>query len=118
MNMIGSNILFPANGFKLMGKKNINALKEIKRLFEENPKINIIIEGHASTDGDDSFNQYLSLKRAKNIRSKLIEMGANPNHIEVKAFGETVPLNNNVSTKKGSNRRVQFKLKSFDKPKE
>ncbi len=113
MNSIGSNILFPANGFKLMGKKTLNALQEIKRILDENPLASILIEGHASTDGSEKSNLDLSLRRAESVKSKLIELGIDESRIEVNALGETMPIvgEDSIETRSKS-RRVVFKSNS------
>ncbi len=113
MNSIGSNILFPANSSKLMGKKTLDAIKEIKRILDENPTASILIEGHASTDGGDQLNQEISLKRAESVKGKLIELGVDESRLEVKAFGETMPIldEDSIETRSKS-RRVEFKSKS------
>jgi outer membrane protein OmpA-like peptidoglycan-associated protein len=113
MNSIGSDILFPANGFKLMGKKTLNALQEIKRILDENPLASILIEGHASTDGSEKSNLDLSLRRAESVKSKLIELGIGESRIKVNALGETMPIvgEDSIETRSKS-RRVVFKSNS------
>ncbi|MBA22833.1 MAG: cell envelope biogenesis protein OmpA [Flavobacteriales bacterium] len=113
MNSVGSNILFPANGFKLMGKKTLDAIKEVKRILDENPTASILIEGHASTDGGEKINQEISLKRAESVKAKLIELGVDESRLEVKAFGESMPVlgEDSIETRSKS-RRVEFKSKS------
>ncbi len=113
MNTIGSNILFPANGSKLMGKKTLDAIKEVKRILDENPTASILIEGHASTDGGEELNQEISFKRAESVKAKLIELGVDESRLEVKAFGESMPVlgEDSIETRSKS-RRVEFKSKS------
>jgi OOP family OmpA-OmpF porin len=110
MNGIGSNILFAAESSKLMGKKVFAAIGEIKRVLDENPSAKILIEGHASSDGSAEYNDALSLKRAEVVQAKLIELGADSNRIEVKAYGETMPIDVDDSPQaRTKNRRVEFK---------
>ena len=110
MNGIGSNILFAAESSKLMGKKVLTAISEIKRVLDENPNAKIIIEGHASSDGSVQYNDALSLRRAESVQAKLIELGADSSRIEVKSFGESMPIDGDDSRQaRAKNRRVEFK---------
>ena len=110
MNGIGSNIMFAAESSKLMGKKVLAAVGEIKRVLDENPNAKIIIEGHASTDGSTQYNDALSLRRAESVKAKLIELGADSSRIEVKSFGESMPIDGDDSLQaRAKNRRVEFK---------
>ncbi len=110
MNGIGSNILFAAESSKLMGKKVLAAIGKIKQVLDENLNAKIIIEGHASSDGSTQYNEALSLRRAEAVQAKLIELGADPDRIEVKAYGETMPTDLGDSPKaRTKNRRVEFK---------
>ena len=110
MNVIGSNIMFAAESSKLMGKKVLAAIGEIKRVLDENPNAKIIIEGHASSDGSTQYNEALSLRRAESVQAKLIELGADSSRIEVKSFGESMPIDGDDSRQsRTKNRRVEFK---------
>ena len=110
MNGIGSNILFAAESSKLMGKNVLVAIGEIKRVLDENPNAKILIEGHASSDGSTQYNDALSLRRAESVQAKLIELGADSSRLEVKAYGETMPIDGNDSPQaRRINRRVEFK---------
>ena len=113
LNKVGSSVLFPADGFKLMGKKTLDYLNDIKRILDENPEAQIVIEGHASTDGSEKFNQSLSLKRAEAVQAKLIDLGVDSSRLEVKSFGETMPFSAEDSAEtRSKSRRVEFKAKN------
>ena len=100
-----------AESEKIIGRKAINALKEIKDLLDINPNGNLIIEGYASSEGDEIYNQKLSERRAKSVMNYLIELGVNPDRLEINAFGEDNPIGNNETIiGRSKNRRVQFRL--------
>lgn len=110
LNEVGSSIFFAAESAKLMGKKVMTALAEIKKVLDENPKASIIIEGHASTDGSEEYNQKLSLKRAEAVQAKLIELGIDSSRLVVKPLGESMPINGDDAVEdKSKSRRVEFK---------
>ena len=87
-------------------------LKELNDLLNAYPDSNIIIEGHASSDGSMKYNQKLSEKRANSVKEALVGMGIDASRLETAAFGETKPaVNNNTAAGRSANRRVEFDRK-------
>jgi outer membrane protein OmpA-like peptidoglycan-associated protein len=107
INQVGNNILFPANGSKIMGEKSLNAVAEIKAILDQNPQGVIVIQGHASVDGNEDYNQKLSVQRAESVRDKLLGLGVDAARLEVVGMGSSDPLNGDPSDRAGS-RRVEF----------
>ena len=70
-----------------------------------------LIEGHTDTSGPKVFNDKLSLDRANEVKSHLIEKGVDSDRLSTVGFGEDKPKVSN-STRKGriANRRVEFKV--------
>ena len=90
---------------------NLNA---VVKVLIENPDYNIIVNGHSNSDSNDSLKlQKLSLKRAKKIRSILVEKGINYNRITCFGYGDTQPKLSPTSEKSFQNNRVEFIIK-FD----
>ena len=96
------------------GKSSLNfstkeALEIIAKALEENPKINIIIETHTDSSGDDDINLKLSQERVLSIKNHLVEQGIDVNRIKTKAFGEIQPkVDNSTAENRQKNRRVEF----------
>ncbi len=112
LNELGTKINFMAESDRIIGRKAMNALKEIKDLLDNNPDGNLIIEGYASSEGDEIYNRKLSERRAKSVMDYLINLGVNPDRLQVNAFGEDNPIGDNETIYGRSiNRRVQFKTK-------
>lgn len=100
---------FPADGDELLGPLVVDAVTKVKVILEENPQGVVLIQGLASEDGDQEYNQALSSRREETVKAKLIEMGVNPNRLEVQALGESRPIkdvNERISRRKS--RRVVF----------
>ena len=109
LNKFGLRINFAANSDKILGKKTQNILYQIKELLEENPEGILIIEGYASSDGDDAYNIELSIKRAQSVKAYLIKIGVLKDRLEVRGLGEAEPISDNESHEgRAENRRVQF----------
>ena len=109
LNQFSSRFNFPANSDKIFGKKIRDILNKIKVLLNQNPEGGLIIEGYASSDGDDIYNTELSVKRARSVKAYLIEIGVSGERLEVRGLGETSPISDNESPEgRAENRRVQF----------
>ena len=112
LNELGTKINFMAESDRIIGRKAINALKQIKELLDNNPNGVLIIEGYASSEGDEAYNQKLSERRAISVMNHLIGLGANPDRLETNAYGEDNPIGDNETIfGRSKNRRVQFKTK-------
>ena len=111
-NNYGSMINFMAGSDKILGKKMLDVLAKIKTLLDENPQGVFLVEGFASSDGDEALNQALSVKRAESVRNALLTMGVSPERLEVMGYGETKPIESNDTEQgRAKNRRVQFRMK-------
>lgn len=112
LNEYGSKIYFPANSFEIIGKKTRDVLDQIKTLLAENPYGNILIEGYSSSDGPETYNTTLSIKRAEAVLQYLVGLGVPENRLEVEGYGESSPIGDNSEPEgRALNRRVQFKPK-------
>jgi outer membrane protein OmpA-like peptidoglycan-associated protein len=72
----------------------------------------ILLVGHTDTAGSAAYNEALSLRRANNVRFKLIEMGVPASAIGVEARGESEPLEATADgVRNPQNRRVEITIK-------
>lgn len=92
-------------------------LNEVAQIIKDNPQIKKIeIQGHASSEGSDSYNLTLSDKRAKSVRKYLVTKGGVPDKVlTAKGYGEKAPIADN-ETEEGreKNRRVEFVIVEQD----
>ncbi len=71
----------------------------------------VTIEGHASIEGTDRYNQRLSERRAKSVADYLIKAGVNRNNITSVGFGSARPTaTNETEDGRSRNRRVEFRV--------
>lgn len=93
--------------------ESFKLLREFAKAFRNGLKNKeIVIAGHASSDGDDDYNYGLSYRRAMAVRNFLLAQNL-PNDLErrltVQAFGETQPIDSNeTAAGREKNRRVEF----------
>lgn len=91
--------------------KSINALQELLALMEQNPKMEILIEGHTDNVGDEAALINLSEERAAAVRNYLVKHGINIERISIRGLGATKPIHRN-DTEEGreKNRRVEIQV--------
>ncbi len=84
-------------------------LSNARKTLEDNPEIQVQIQGFTDAVGSDKTNQRLSQKRADAVKAWLVRSGIAPNRITAKGFGEQNPVGDN-STAEGrqKNRRIEF----------
>lgn len=77
--------------------------------LNENPDTIAVIEGHADSTGDASYNQNLSQSRAAIVKQALLSAGADQARVKASAFGETQPKSSNGTLLgRQQNRRVEI----------
>lgn len=92
--------------------ESFSLLDEIVSVIKANGHIKKIrIEGHASADGDASFNKRLSADRAKSVREYLVEHGIPEDALVSEGYGIEKPIaSNDTPDGREKNRRVEFNI--------
>ena len=67
----------------------LDRLKTAARWLKKNPKVRLVIEGHANSVGDAGYNQTLALRRADIVRSHLLALGVPRNRLVTVVYGES-----------------------------
>lgn len=96
---------------------SIPTLRQMADVVNSDARIgHLLIEGHASLEGNHSYNYDLSFRRAKAVNEQLIILGVHPERMSVRAMGETVPLSDKTDEASLElNRRVEFEIiKQYD----
>jgi outer membrane protein OmpA-like peptidoglycan-associated protein len=71
----------------------------------------LLIEGHASEEGEYDVNFELSIKRARSIYVTLVEKGVHPARLSFRGFGEVDPKAvGEAEASRARNRRVEFHI--------
>jgi len=106
-----------ASGKWDVSKDGITALKDLAKVLEKNPDINVLIEGHTDNVPLNSQNQVadnwdLSVMRATSIVKILLANGKiNPTRLVASGRGEFLPVEpNSSSANKAKNRRTEIIL--------
>ncbi len=110
------NVYYDFNSAALQ-KTSYPSLDRLVQLLKDNPAVEIELNAHTDSKGDEDYNQRLSDARAKAVVNYLISKGINKNRLTSKGFGETMPVADN-SNEDGTdnpegrqqNRRTEFKV--------
>jgi outer membrane protein OmpA-like peptidoglycan-associated protein len=106
---LSGNVLFETNKSKLFPQAQVKLSEVAKALTQQDPDSQIVVEGHADSQGDDQHNLELSQARAEAVREYLIAQGIAADRIVAKGFGETRPIADNGSPEgRANNRRVEI----------
>jgi outer membrane protein OmpA-like peptidoglycan-associated protein len=110
INELATKVNFAAGTDRIQGKTVMNSLNEIKKLLDQNPDGNLVIEGHTSSDGEADANLKLSQLRAAAIKLFLVNLGVSPDRLKTEGYGEERPIQDNETSEgRALNRRVQFR---------
>jgi outer membrane protein OmpA-like peptidoglycan-associated protein len=107
---LNNSIYFKA-GKITVDKSSYEELYDIADIMQALPDYDFLIAGHVDSASSIESGIEISKKRADAVRNFLIEIGVNPNQMETMGYGTTKPkYNNNKSTGRKRNRRVEISL--------
>ena len=110
LNYAAKNVYFATGSAKLLAK-SFTRLNDVAKILNDNPSLNLKIDGHTDDVGKDDFNMKLSNNRAASVKTYLISKGINEGRIVSEGFGETVPVaDNKIASGRDKNRRVELKV--------
>ncbi len=102
---------FPTNSDQFTPSQQlINWANQAKKYFAENPNKTLYLTGHTDADGNPVYNRDLGLRRARSVRTYLLNSGINAK-IDAKSKGDTEPVApNTTAAGKRQNRRVNARI--------
>ncbi|MFD2570183.1 OmpA family protein [Spirosoma soli] len=102
------NIYFNASQFDLK-PESFPELDRLVVVMQDNPTMNIRLEGHTDTVGDFDANVELSRNRVNEVKRYLVGKGIRADRIDTVGYGPSRPINTNKSLKeRPENRRVEM----------
>jgi outer membrane protein OmpA-like peptidoglycan-associated protein len=103
-------IYFQQSKSKIL-EKSYTELERLHSILEENPKLEIQIEGHTDNNGKSDDLIGLSEERAISVKNHLIKLGITSSRIKTIGYGSKFPLNDNSTFElREKNRRVEFRI--------
>jgi outer membrane protein OmpA-like peptidoglycan-associated protein len=86
-------------------------LDHLVALMQENPRLEILLEGHTDNIGSPVENMKLSQDRVRAVKNYLTQKGIGAERIQTKAYGSTKPLvTSGTAQERTANRRVELKV--------
>ncbi len=84
------------------------------RWLKENPRVNVLIEGHCCDIGTVEYNYALGDRRANCVRDYLILNGIDPSRIKTVSYGKMKPfVLGTLESQRSKNRRAHFKIQRY-----
>ncbi|MBW2631148.1 MAG: OmpA family protein [Deltaproteobacteria bacterium] len=79
------------------------------KILEDNPSVNVRLEGHTDNIGSEAYNQKLSESRATAVMNYFIKKGISADRLSAVGYGYTKPIaSNETSAGRDKNRRVEL----------
>lgn len=114
---LSGNVLFETNKAKLFPNAEAKLDDVARALTQQDPDSQIVVEGHADSQGDDEHNLELSQQRANSVRDYLVTKGIAADRIVAKGHGEERPVADNKSAEgRANNRRVEIVVSQGSDP--
>jgi outer membrane protein OmpA-like peptidoglycan-associated protein len=103
---------FDSDAIKGAAAQNLDSLAASLHKFGSS---NLLLVGHTDSQGADSYNQELSMRRAQSVANYLVNKGVTRSRLQVQGRGETEPIAENASaTGQQQNRRVEIAIYASD----
>lgn len=107
------NILFATDSYELSSDSKF-ILDQFTKFLQENPSVNVTIQGHTDDVGDDASNKLLSANRAKAVLDYIVQQGIKADRLKSEGYGETKPkVPNNSAANRATNRRTDFLITDY-----
>jgi len=107
---LSQNLLF-RSGSTRIDPKGVQALTQLAGALNQNPDLEVMVEGHTDTDGSAERNWDLSVQRATAVVKVLTANGLEPTRVIASGRAYYLPIApNNSETNKAKNRRTEIVL--------
>jgi len=110
------NVYYDFNSASLQ-KTSYASLDNLAQLLKDNPNLQIELDAHTDSKGEEDYNQKLSDARANAVVAYLVKKGIDPSRLVAKGFGESMPVAENTNPDgtdnpdgRQLNRRTEFKV--------
>jgi outer membrane protein OmpA-like peptidoglycan-associated protein len=85
-------LLYFTKGNAVLTKDSEATLDEAVKAIKARGAVDVSVVGHSDTQGDKSYNDRLSLERAKAVASRLAAAGVSPGILDIASHGKDNPL--------------------------
>ena len=104
------HIYFEVDAYDLSPQSQ-TGLKTAWDFLRTHQNIQVEIEGHTDDTGNETYNQRLSLMRAKAVYDYLVQRGIPSERLSIRGYGSTKPIDKGTSAAaRAANRRIVFRI--------
>jgi OOP family OmpA-OmpF porin len=108
-DLLGKGTIRFESGRATLDSDSVGLLDRLTETALRCPAATIEIVGHTDSDGDDSFNQSLSERRAQAVADYLVKAGMPADRFKPMGYGSAQPIAaNDTDEGKAKNRRIDF----------
>lgn len=105
---ISNKVLF-ANNVGALNPETRQVVEKLGKALIEVGLNRARVDGHTDSNGDEAYNQQLSLKRARSVADVLVSVGMPQGNLDIRGRGEEAPIADNATAAgRAENRRVAF----------
>lgn len=106
---LSGSVLFASNRTDLLPSAQAKLSEVAAALTKQDAESKITVEGHTDSQGNPSYNQDLSQRRAQAVRDYLVSRGMAADRVSAQGFGLTRPVADNATAEgRANNRRVEI----------
>ncbi|MFQ2739396.1 OmpA family protein [Aeromonas caviae] len=103
---ISNKVLF-ANNVGALNPETRQVVEKLGKALIEVGLNRARVDGHTDSNGDEAYNQQLSLKRAQSVADVLVSVGMPQGNLDIRGRGEEAPIADNATAAgRAENRRV------------
>ncbi|MBL0340758.1 MAG: PorP/SprF family type IX secretion system membrane protein [Bacteroidetes bacterium] len=105
------NILFATGSIRMTTDDIYDIIERAIDVLYADKNTEVILSGHTDAEGDEFHNMNLSQSRTNIVKTYMMKQGIAESRIKTVAYGETMPLENNLTPEgKKLNRRVEINI--------
>ena len=106
--MVLDDVTFETNSDRLTPASR-DILADVVRTLLAAPDDRVLVQAHTDSQGADTYNMGLSIRRAQSVVDFLIAGGVSQERLEFEGLGETRPIADNQTARgRALNRRVEM----------
>jgi outer membrane protein OmpA-like peptidoglycan-associated protein len=110
---LSGSVFFASAKSELLVSAQTKLNEVAEALTKMDPESTIVVEGHTDSQGNATFNQDLSQRRAQSARDYLVSRGLASDRVTAQGFGSTRSVADNSSAEgRANNRRVEIVVKA------
>ena len=107
-----SDYSFDFDSYEL-SQVQISNISDLSKILIKYDYIKLVIDGHASSEGESEYNMQLSLNRSNSVKNTLINNGVKDSRLKTRAYGESMPNYPDFPlSERKKNRRVKISVEN------